>query len=87
MTVYIEVQQVDYDDYPQGKPRNIGPFDSKEEAEAYMARSPRFVKTNLYGYEHWTLAGGAGFGNRSTVYVFPMEVLFVGPDEYDERGW
>lgn len=87
MTFYIQVQDVDYDDYPVGRAKNIGPFDSKEEAEAYMEKSKRFIKVNTFGYEHFAEAGGKGFSNRSTIYVYPMDMLLTSTEDYDGRGY
>lgn len=51
---YVRVQQLDYDDYPEGGPTNIGPFDTTEAAEAFLENSSRFRKMQVApGYAEW----------------------------------
>lgn len=85
---YIEIQPVDYDDYPIGKPTNVGPFNDEEDAGTYMELSDRFTERSIVGYKYWSLAQDFyGASNRSTISIREVDAMFVSPEEFDERGW
>jgi starvation-inducible outer membrane lipoprotein len=82
---YIQVQQVDYDDYPIGGPTNVGPFETREEAGSFMENSHRFKHVDLNGYKYWELADKPW--SHTTVNVWPVDRLLTNPDSYNKRGY
>lgn len=61
---YINVQSLDYDDYPTGTPHKIGPFASEAAAQTFMENSSQFYRRHIYGdYSEWKSA--RNFGTHS----------------------
>lgn len=51
MTVYIEIQNVDYDDYPLGTPTKVGTFETHADAEIFMEENPEVFDKRWYGFQ------------------------------------
>lgn len=56
MKYYVNVQQLDYDDYPVSTPTKIGPFYSQVAAEEFLTQSPHFFKRVIFeDYAEWKM--------------------------------
>lgn len=81
MTFYVEIQDLDYDDYPQGNPTRIGWFHTEDEAEKYLENTKRFRQVQIVpGFFLWQDTGRYG---RHTVQVKNiMDTRMVRPESF-----
>lgn len=76
----IRIQKIDHDDYPQGQPTNIGPFDSEAHAETWLDESGLFRKVCVFGdYFEWRRIGGM---SRETINIEPVDYGLYSPEDY-----
>jgi len=79
-TFYVNIQSLDYDDYPLGSPTKIGPFESEEAAESFLDSSPRFYQKRIFGdYFEWK---ERTFGKHSVTIKNLLDTHFSNPAVY-----
>lgn len=85
--IYIQVQELDYDDYPLGDGTKIGLFDSVESAEKWLEESPLFIKVT-YGipdFHTWRCTKRAGHHSVSIKNL--LNTYMVKPEDFNELGY
>lgn len=82
MNYFIRIQNVDFEEYPVGSPTNVGPFESKVDAERFMEASSKFRKVGLFGYEYWSLRD-----SHANVDIRSVTSIFTNPDDYEKRRY
>jgi hypothetical protein len=80
-TTYISVQDLDYDDYPQGSDRKIGPFADDAAADRWMEDSEHFRRVQIAkGYFEWKYV--RAFGKHSVCIKDLLDTYMTKPEDF-----
>lgn len=76
MTFYVEIQDVDCDDYPQGTPTRIGWFHTEAEAGKYLENTERFRQVQIApGLFVWRDTGRFGRHNIQVKNILDTHMI------------
>ena len=80
MTFYVQVSQLDYDDYPLGSPTKIGPFETYKDAEKFLEASTQFRQQQEWGWPVWRYV--PLIGAHHSVHVKELSFDLSSPERY-----